>query len=301
MTLTCWQRRLNARSGKRSTNDSRKRLRNCAGASATVGAMWRTTGRRRTTIKTAYNFFGARVQNTISRNVRAAEEQLRRIEEGPIAKPPSLMQVNAFFNTQPLQSEIVLSVSHLTKCWGAQCVLQDVSFSVSSRARILLFAPNGAGKTTLLKLIMGLEQPDEGTLRIVESARIGYLPQDPELDLRKTVIDSYRYGQVGYEGEFIGRLIGYGLFRLEDMLKKVGQLSLGQRRKLEIARLMAAGPNALLLDKPTNYISLDVLEAFERAMLDFPGPIIAVSHDRWFIQRFGGTLWKLEYGKILQD
>ena len=84
------------------------------------------------------------------------------------------------------------------------------------------------------------------------------------------------------------------------MHKKVGQLSLGQRRKLEIARLMAAGPNALLLDEPTNYISLDVLEAFESAMLAFPGPIIAVSHDRWFIQRFGGMLWRLKDGKIAQ-
>ena len=250
--------------------------------------------------KLAYNFFGARVQNTISRNVRAAEEQLRRIEEDPIAKPPSLMQVNAFFNTQPLQSEMVINVRHLTKCWGAQCVLRDVSFNIGPHARILLFAPNGAGKTTLLKLIMGLEQPDEGEIHIVDSARIGYLPQDPQLDLRRTVIDTYRYGQVGYEGEFIGRLIGYGLFRLEDMHKKAGQLSLGQRRKLEIARLMAAGPNALLLDEPTNYISLDVLEAFESAMLEFPGPIIAVSHDRWFIQRFGGTLWTLEDGNIFQ-
>ncbi len=251
--------------------------------------------------KMAYDFFGGRVQNTISRNVRAAEEQLRRIEEDPIAKPPSLMQVNAFFNTEPLQSETVINVSHLTKCWGRHCVLRDVSFTVSSQVRILLFAPNGAGKTTLLKLIMGLEQPDEGSIRIVESARIGYLAQDPQLDMKKTVIDSYRYGQVGYEGEFIGRLIGYGLFRLEDMHKRVGQLSLGQRRKLEIARLMAAGPNALLLDEPTNYISLDVLEAFEAAMLDFPGPIIAVSHDRWFIQRFDGILWTLEDGKIVRE
>ena len=251
--------------------------------------------------KLAYNFFGGRVQNTVSRNVRAAEEQLRRIEEDPIPKPPSLMQVNAFFNTQPLQAENVISVNHLTKCWGAHCVLRDVSFTVGPRDRILLFAPNGAGKTTLLKLIMGLEQPDDGAIRIAESARPGYLPQDPQLDLRKTVIESYRYGQVGYESEFIGRLIGYGLFRLEDMHKQVGQLSLGQRRKLEIARLMAAGPNALLLDEPTNYISLDVLEAFESAMLDFPGPIIAASHDRWFIQRFGGILWRLEDGKILHE
>ena len=146
---------------------------------------------------------------------------------------------------------------------------------------------------------MGLEKPGNGEVSIVDSALIGYLPQDPQMDLDKPVIETYRYGQVGYEGEFVGRLIGYGLFRLEDMQKKVGQLSIGQRRKLEIARLMAEGPNVLLLDEPTNYISLDVLEAFESAILNFPGPVIAVSHDRWFIQRFGGKIWELEEGKLV--
>jgi macrolide transport system ATP-binding/permease protein len=105
---------------------------------------------------------------------------------------------------------------------------------------------------------------------------------------------------VGYEADFVAKLIGYGLFRLEDMRKMVGQLSVGQRRKLEIARLMAQGPNVLFLDEPTNYISLDVLEAFESALLEFPGPIIAISHDRWFIQRFGGVIWELENGNLLK-
>ncbi len=139
------------------------------------------------------------------------------------------------------------------------------------------------------------------TLSGGEQARIGYLPQDPQMDLDKTVIETYRYGQVGYEGEFVGHLIGYGLFRLEDMQKKVGQLSIGQRRKLEIARLMAEGPNLLLLDEPTNYVSLDVLEAFESAILGFPGPVIAASHDRWFIQRFGGKIWELVEARIIEE
>ena len=249
--------------------------------------------------KMAYNFFGARVQNTISRGVRAAEELLRRIEEDPIPKPPKQMQVSSYFNVEPLQSQVVINASHLTKCWDETCVLNDISFTIPSDARILLFGPNGAGKTTLLRIIMGLEKPGNGEVSIVDSALIGYLPQDPQMDLDKTVIETYRYGQVGYEGEFVGRLIGYGLFRLEDMYKKVGQLSIGQRRKLEIARLMAESPNVLLLDEPTNYISLDVLEVFESAILNFPGPVIAVSHDRWFIQRFGGKLWELVEGKLV--
>ncbi len=251
--------------------------------------------------KLAYNFFGTRVQNTISRGVRAAEELLRRIEKDPIPKPPKQMQVSSYFNVEPLQSQVVINASHLTKCWDETCVLNDISFTIPSDARILLFGPNGAGKTTLLRIIMGLEKPGNGEVSIVDSALIGYLPQDPQMDLDKTVIETYRYGQVGYEGEFVGRLIGYGLFRLEDMYKKVGQLSIGQRRKLEIARLMAEGPNVLLLDEPTNYISLDVLEAFESAILSFPGPVIAVSHDRWFIQRFGGKIWELEEGRIMKE
>ena len=251
--------------------------------------------------KTAYNFFGGRVQNTISRGVRAAEEQLRRIEENPIPKPPKLMQVSSAFNIEPLQAEVAIRVSNLTKCWGETCILDDVNFTIASDARILFFGPNGAGKTTLLKVLMGDETPDRGEIGIVESARIGYLPQDPQMNLDKTVIETYRYGQVGFEGEFVGRLIGYGLFSLEDMQKKVEQLSTGQRRKLEIARLMAEGPNVLLLDEPTNYISLDVLEAFEAAIVTFPGPVMAVSHDRWFIQRFGGKMWELVDGKIISN
>ena len=96
----------------------------------------------------------------------------------------------------------------------------------------------------------------------------------------------------------VAGILGNGLFRLEDLTKTVGQLSPGQRRKLELARLIAEGPNMLLLDEPTNYISLDVLEAFEAAVRDFPGPVLAVSHDRWFLRRFGGEVWELVDGTL---
>src|SRR5258708_36794296 len=119
--------------------------------------------------KMVYDFFGGRVQNTISRGVRAAEEQLRRIEADPIPKPPKLMQVGSYFNVEPLQSEVVINAAHLTKCWDEKCILDDVSFTIASVAHILLFAPNGAGRTTQLKLVMHLRREHVAEVRIVEN------------------------------------------------------------------------------------------------------------------------------------
>jgi macrolide transport system ATP-binding/permease protein len=251
--------------------------------------------------KYARHYFEQSVQRTQAQTIKAAEVQLQRIEEDPIPKPPEILRVTSHFRGEALQAREVLRLQGISKSWGECQVLDDIALTVAADARVVLVGPNGAGKSTLLKLIIGQEQPDAGQIQLVAGARIGYLPQDPEdLDPAKTVLEMYRYGQVGYEGEQIGRLIGYGLFRLEDMQKKVGQLSLGQKRKLEIARLMAQAPNILLLDEPTNYISLDVLEAFEGAILNFPGPVLVISHDRWFIQRFGGVSWELVQGKLIQ-
>ena len=245
--------------------------------------------------KFARHFFAQRVDSTVSRNIRAAEEQLKRIEADPLPKPPEVIQVSSHFNAEPMQSREVIRIQHVSKRWGERRILSDVNMTVAPNARIILFGPNGAGKTTLLKIIMGLEHADTGEIYITPGARIGYLPQEPQdLEPTKTVLETYRYGQIGYEAEFVAKLIGYGLFRLEDMHKTVRQLSVGQRRKLEIARLMAAVPNVLLLDEPTNYISLDVLEAFESAVIHFPGPVIVISHDRWFMQRFGGEIWEVK-------
>jgi len=276
--------------------DLRKRIRETA---RQVGHGYRAP---RDNDKNARYFFAQRVDSTVSRNIRAAEEQLKRIEADPIPKPPELIRVSSHFNAEPLQSRMVISATNLSKGWGERRILDDMNFTISQDARIVLIGPNGVGKTTLLKLLLGEEEPDSGDVQIVSSARIGYLPQDPvELDARKTVLETYRYGQIGYEAEFVAKLIGYGLFRFEDMHKMVGQLSVGQRRKLEIACLMAQEPNVLLLDEPTNYISLDVLEAFESSIGNFPGPVIAISHDRWFIQRFGGTIWELSDGHLMKD
>ncbi len=267
----------------------------------------RTTGRQighsyrapRDNDRYAPHFFEQRVQSAVSSNVRAAQVQLERIEADPIAKPPEPLHVTSRFTGAPMQSQVVMRIAHLAKRYGERTLFNDANLTVSAQARIMLVGPNGAGKTTLFRLMLEQETPDAGEIHIVPGARIGYLPQEPAiLDPHKTVIETYRYGQEGYEGELIGRLLGYGFFHLEDMTKQVGQLSTGQRRKLEIARLMATAPNVLLLDEPTNYISLEVLEAFEAAVIAFPGPVIAISHDRWFIEHFAGELWELAHGRL---
>ncbi|WP_126601289.1 ribosomal protection-like ABC-F family protein [Dictyobacter aurantiacus] len=239
-------------------------------------------------------------QSSSASRLRGAEQQLKQLEAEALPRPPKILRVNSQFNPeQAIQSEIVIRLSQISKSFGDRTIVRHINAEVNADARILLTGENGTGKTTLFKMIMGLETPDAGEIQFSPSARIGYLPQDPLLDPEKTVIETYRYDQIGYEDELTGRLIGYGLFKLEDMQKKVAQLSLGQKRKLEIARLMARNPNVLLLDEPTNYISLDILEAFEHALLNFPGPVIAITHDRWFMQRVGGITWELKDGQLV--
>jgi macrolide transport system ATP-binding/permease protein len=243
--------------------------------------------------KLQYNFKGGRVQQTISRNVRAAQEELKRIEANPIPKPPRPLRFYPNFATEAIRSDQIIKVEGLTRQHDGRVLFADLSFSIAPDARILLTGPNGAGKTTLIQTMLGLEAPDAGVAKMVGSARVGYLPQTSLPDLDMTVLAWYRQSQAGYDEQLIASLLETGLFRLEDTRKTITQLSIGQRRKLEIARLMAERPNVLILDEPTNYLSLDVLEAFETAILAFTGPVIAVSHDRWFMQRFGGERWEL--------
>src|SRR5437763_1348454 len=134
----------------------RKRVRETA---RQVGHTYRAA---RDNDKFARHFFAQRVDSTVSRNVRAAEEQLKRIEAEPIAKPPELIRVSSYFRIEPMQSRVVLSATDLTKCWGERCILSGVHLTVPPDARIVLIGPHGTGKTTLPKILLRLETPDKG-------------------------------------------------------------------------------------------------------------------------------------------
>jgi len=244
-------------------------------------------------------FKAGRLDVAISRNVKSAEEKLRRLEANPAPRPPRELRFDADFDPDALVSHAPLTVSELTKSFGERLVLDGVSFAIGGRTRAAIVGPNGAGKSTLLKIIAGLETQDMGEVNIAGSVRLGYLDQQQEtLAHGVNVYEAYRGGREGGWEEIKTELLAYGLFVYEELAKQVDALSVGQKRKLQITRLMADRANVLLLDEPTNHISLDVLEQFEEALLAFPGPVIAVSHDRRFLDRFANEIWELREGTL---
>jgi macrolide transport system ATP-binding/permease protein len=251
--------------------------------------------------KFAYTFKAEKMQTSIARNIRSAEEKLRRIEEEPIPRPPAELVISPEFDPQTLVSKTPIAVSNVWKQYGAQPVLRGVSCQVELSSRVVIVGPNGAGKSTLLKIMAGVEQPDAGEMFMAASVVTGHLDQEQEnLTGGQTLFEAYRDGRTGDWEEIKAELLQYGLFVWPDLQKPVATLSVGQQRKLQIARLIARRANLLLLDEPTNHIGLDVLEEFEQALQRFPGPIVAISHDRRFIERFAQEIWEMQGGQLVR-
>ena len=195
----------------------------------------------------------------------------------------------------------MIRTRNLTITRGEATVLSDVSLAFGEGGITALIGPNGAGKSTLLKILVGLDKPDSGSVTVNPAVTIGYLAQEDEgLAGDQTVFEAYRTGLEQTDQQLKATLLHLGLFRYDELDKRVDEISSGQRRKLQLARLIAEGANLLVLDEPTNYISFDVLEEMETALRDFPGPVIAASHDRRFMQQFGGDIWQVQDGTIIQ-
>ena len=249
--------------------------------------------------KVAYNNRGASVERAVARNVRNAEERLERLEAARISRPPKLLRVVTHFEQDALRSADALRLGHVAKRYGSREVLHDVSLNIGPRSRILVTGPNGAGKSTLLRIAAGVEAPDDGVRAVAPGAVLGYLAQDPpNVPRGVNVLDAFGKDLPTGADTLRGILLRYGLLREEDLHKAADDLSVGQRRKAELARLIVQQPNVLLLDEPTNHLAFDVLEALEDAILAFAGAVVAVSHDRRFAEHFAAERLLLQDGSI---
>ena len=190
----------------------------------------------------------------------------------------------------PRLGNVVVEVDHLKKGFGDRLLIDDLSFTLPRNGIVGVIGPNGAGKTTLFKTILGMEQPDSGTVKIGETVKISYVDQsrggiDPKKSLWEVVSDGLDYIKVG-QVEMPSRayVSAFG-FKGPDQQKAAGVLSGGERNRLNLALTLKMGGNLLLLDEPTNDLDVETLGSLENALLEFPGCAVVISHDRWFLDR----------------
>ena len=190
----------------------------------------------------------------------------------------------------PRLGNIVVDVENLSKGFGERLLIDNLSFSLPRNGIVGVIGPNGAGKTTLFKMILGLEKPDSGSIKVGETVKISYVDQsragiDPKKSLWEVVSDGLDFMKVG-QVEMPSRayVSAFG-FKGPDQQKAAGVLSGGERNRLNLALTLKMGGNLLLLDEPTNDLDVETLGSLENALLDFPGCAVVISHDRWFLDR----------------
>ena len=190
----------------------------------------------------------------------------------------------------PRLGNTVIKATSLTKGFGDQLLMENLSFHVPPGAVVGIIGGNGAGKTTLFRMIVGEEKPDHGALETGQTVQLAYVDQSrEELDGEKTVFEEVSEGsdilQFGRVEVNPRAYLSWFNFRGSDQQKKVSVLSGGERNRLHLAKLLKSGGNVMLLDEPTNDLDVDTLRALENAILDYAGCVVVISHDRWFLDR----------------
>ncbi len=195
--------------------------------------------------------------------------------------------------------EKVIDVNHVSKGFGDRLLIDDLDCAIPQGAIVGIIGGNGAGKSTFFKMLTGTETPDEGTVSLGDTVDLGYVDQSRDtLNDEKTVWeeisdeqDILRIGRYEIQSRaYVGRFN----FRGSDQQKRVGDLSGGERNRVHLAKLLKRGANVLLLDEPTNDLDVETLRALEEALLNFPGTVLVISHDRWFLDRIATHILAFE-------
>jgi ATP-binding cassette ChvD family protein len=204
----------------------------------------------------------------------------------------------------PRLGDVVIEATGLRKAYGDKLLFDDLTFTLPRAGIVGIIGPNGAGKTTLFRLLAGEEQPDGGMLKVGDTVKLAYVPQDRGLDPDRAVWEEIGGGEetieVGGRARPVRAYAASFGFKGSDQQKRARDLSGGERNRLHLAKVIRSGGNVLLLDEPTNDLDVDTLRALEDALVDFAGCVLVISHDRWFIDRIATHILSFESDSVVR-
>ncbi|NLM46067.1 MAG: ABC-F family ATP-binding cassette domain-containing protein [Firmicutes bacterium] len=235
--------------------------------------------------------------------MKAKASALARLEKEKKEKPkrpvsPAYEIINRWYTAAKMPA-VIAHADGLGKAYGGKHVFRDLAFSLRRQDKVAVIGPNGSGKTTLLRIIAQIDRDYEGSLRVSPAVKIGYLSQALDhLHEQASILEEVL--ATGSPAKDARLLLACLLFRGDDVHKKIGQLSMGEKGRVAFARLILSGATFLVLDEPTNHIDMLSRESIEDVLAAFAGPVLFVSHDRYFIRSLANRIFYLADGKLQQ-
>ena len=236
------------------------------------------------------------------KSIKRAESREKMLDKIEVLEKPSEVNDAMDIRLEPniLSGNDVLTVNGLAKSFGSQTLFTDLSFDVKRGERVAIIGDNGTGKTTILKIINGLVKPDAGEIILGSRVHIGYYDQDHQvLHMEKTLFEEISDAYPGMSNTQIRSTLAAFLFTGDDVFKRIGDLSGGERGRVSLAKLMLSEANFLILDEPTNHLDIASKEILENALVHYTGTVLYVSHDRYFINKTATRILDLTMGTLI--